>query len=155
MNKVKSSTFPRFMADFETLTGKDVIDETYVWASGICSIDNPYNNDYLKIWNSDEPLYEFLSQFRMCECYFHNLKFDGHFILTYLENHGFIYDDDLSREKSYSTLITGDGQWYMIRVRWMDKEESIKTKTVRRKLKDGTIKEYTSKEKIKSKNSNK
>ena len=113
----KSSTFPRFMADFETLTGKDVIDETYVWASGICSIDNPYNEDYLKIWNSDEPLYDFLSQFRMCECYFHNLKFDGHFILSYLENHGFIYDDDLSREKSYSTLITGDGQWYMIRVR--------------------------------------
>ena len=151
----KTTTFPRFMADFETLTGKDVIDETYVWASGICSIDNPYNEDYLKIWNSDEPLYDFLSQFRMCECYFHNLKFDGYFILTYLEKHGFIYDDDLSREKSYSTLITGDGQWYMIRVRWMDKEEAIKIKTVRRKLKDGTIKEYTSKEKIKGKHSNK
>ena len=28
----------RFMADFETLTGKDVVDETYVWACGICSI---------------------------------------------------------------------------------------------------------------------
>lgn len=66
----KSPSFPRFMADFETLTGKDVTDETYVWASGVCSIDNPYNDDYLKIWNSDEPLYEFLSQFRMCECYF-------------------------------------------------------------------------------------
>ena len=151
----KSSSFPRFMADFETLTGKDVVDETYVWASGVCSIDNPYNDEYLKIWNSDEPLYEFLSQFKMCECYFHNLKFDGHFILTYLENHGFVYDDDLSREKSYSTLITGDGQWYMIRVRWMDADPVLKVKTQRKKMKDGTIKEYEIKEKIKGKHSNK
>lgn len=154
-SRFKSTTFPRFMADFETLTGKDVVDETYVWASGVCSIDNPYDDNYLKIWNSDEPLYEFLSQFRMCECYFHNLKFDGHFILSYLENHGFIYDDDLSREKSYSTLITGEGQWYMIRVRWNDGVEQVKTKVVKRKLKDGTIKEYVSKEKIKGKNTNK
>lgn len=151
----KSTFIPRFMADFETLTGKDVVDETYVWASGVCSIDNPYDDNYLKIWNSDEPLYEFLSQFRMCECYFHNLKFDGHFILSYLENHGFIYDDDLGREKSYSSLITGDGQWYMIRVRWNDAPGQVKTKVVKRKLKDGTIKEYVSKEKIKGKNTNK
>ena len=151
----KSSTFPRFMADFETLTGKDVIDDTYVWASGVCSIDNPYNEDYLKIWNNDNELYKFLSQFTFCECYFHNLKFDGYFILTYLENNGFVYDEDLSREKSYSTLITGDGQWYMIRVRWMDGNDKVKTKTNRKKMKDGTYKEYTVKEKVKGKHSNK
>lgn len=52
--EVKKQQVLRFMADFETLTGKDVIDETYVWASGICSIDNPYNEEYLKIWNNDE-----------------------------------------------------------------------------------------------------
>lgn len=151
----KSKVFPRFMADFETLTGKDVVDETYVWASGVCSIDNPYNEDYLKIWNSDEPLYDFLSQFPMCECYFHNLKFDGHFILSYLENHGFVYNEDLEREKSYSTLITGDGQWYMIRVRWMDGATKYRTKTVKKKMKDGTYKEYEVKQKVNGKNVNK
>lgn len=150
----KGTEFPRFMADFETLTGKDVVDETYVWASGVCSIDNPYDDNYLKIWNSDEPLYEFLSQFRMCECYFHNLKFDGQFILSYLENHGFVYDEDLDREKSYSTLITGDGQWYMIRVRWMDTQEE-RTRVIKRKLKDGTVKEYQGKDTKKRKHSNK
>ena len=143
------------MADFETLTGKDVVDETYVWASGVCSIDNPYNENHLKIWNSDEPLYEFLSQFPMCECYFHNLKFDGHFILSYLENHGFVYNEDLDREKSYSTLITGDGQWYMIRVRWMDGETKYRTKTIKKKMKDGTYKEYEVKQKVNGKNVNK
>ncbi len=151
----KSKVFPRFMADFETLTGKDVGDETYVWASGVCSIDNPYNENHLKIWNSDEPLYEFLSQFPMCECYFHNLKFDGHFILSYLENHGFVYNEDLDREKSYSTLITGDGQWYMIRVRWMDGETKYRTKTIKKKMKDGTYKEYEVKQKVNGKNVNK
>lgn len=151
----KSKVFPRFMADFETLTGKDVVDETYVWASGVCSIDNPYNENHLKIWNSDEPLYEFLSQFPMCECYFHNLKFDGHFILSYLENHGFVYNEDLDREKSYSTLITGDGQWYMIRVRWMDGETKYRTKTIKKKMKDGTYKEYEVKQKVNGKNVNK
>ena len=116
-NGVKGQKVLRFMADFETLTGKDVIDETYVWAAGVCSIDNPYNEEYLKIWNNDEGLYQFLSQFPLCECFFHNLKFDGHFIVYYLETHGFIYDDDLEREKSYRTLITDDGQRYMITVR--------------------------------------
>lgn len=143
------------MADFETLTGKDVVDETYVWASGVCSIDNPYNEEHLKIWNSDEPLYAFLSQFPMCECYFHNLKFDGHFILSYLENHGFVYNEDLDREKSYDTLITGDGQWYMIRVRWMDGETKYRTKTIKKKMKDGTYKEYEVKQKVNGKNVNK
>ena len=52
--EVKKQKVLRFMADFETLTGKDVIEETYVWASGVCSIDNPYNEEYLKIWNNDE-----------------------------------------------------------------------------------------------------
>ena len=151
----KNQSFPRFMADFETLTGRDVVDETYVWASGICSIDNPYNEDYLKIWNSDEPLYEFLSQFRMCECYFHNLKFDGHFILSYLENHGYVYDEDLSCEKSYSTLITGDGQWYMIRVRWRDGKSGTSSFTQKKIMKDGTIKEYKVKRSRKAKHTNK
>ena len=85
----------RFMADFETLTGKDVVDETYVWASGICSIDNPYDESFLKIWNNDEDLYLFLSQFSYSECYFHNLKFDGHFIMHYLLSHGYVYDEGI------------------------------------------------------------
>ena len=47
--EVKKQKVLRFMADFETLTGRDVVDQTYVWASGVCSIDNPYNEEYLKI----------------------------------------------------------------------------------------------------------
>ena len=31
--EVKKQKVLRFMADFETLTGRDVVDETYVWAS--------------------------------------------------------------------------------------------------------------------------
>ena len=138
----------RFMADFETLTGDDVVDETYVWASGICSIDNPYDEKYLKIWNNDEDLYHFLSQFPSSECYFHNLKFDGHFIMHYLLSHGYVYDEDLSTEKTFNTLITDTGQWYMIDVRWAD-IITKRTKKRKKRMKDGTYKEYE--EKVKSK----
>ena len=41
--EVKKQKVLRFMADFETLTGRDVVEQTYVWASEVCSIDNPYN----------------------------------------------------------------------------------------------------------------
>ena len=138
----------RFMADFETLTGRDVIDKTYVWASGICSIDNPYDENFIKIWNNDEDLYHFLSQFPYSECYFHNLKFDGHFIMHYLLSNGFVYDEDLSNEKTFNTLITDTGQWYMIDVRWTD-IITKRTKKRKKRMKDGTYKEYE--EKVKSK----
>lgn len=135
--QVKGKIFRRFMADFETFTGKD-IDETYVWASGVCSIDNPYDESLCHIWSSDEGLYEFLAKEELCECYFHNLKFDGHFILYYLQTHGFSYDDELDNEKTFRTLITGEGQWYMITVRWADTfKEYQATKT--RKNKDGFV----------------
>ena len=136
----------RFMADFETLTGKDVVDETYVWACGICSINNPYDESYLKIWNNDEDLYLFLSQFSYSECYFHNLKFDGHFIMHYLLSQGFTYDEDLTTEKTFNTLITDTGQWYMIDVRWLD-IATYTPKKRKKKMKDGSYKEYKEKKK--------
>ena len=122
--EVKKQKVLRFMADFETLTGKDVVDATYVWASGVCSIDNPYNEKYLKIWNNDEGLYKFLSQFPLCECFFHNLKFDGSFILDYLMRYDYTqaYSEAEQRwlknsempRKSFRYLISDMGQWYTI-----------------------------------------
>ena len=61
-NKHGANENPIFMADFETLTGNDV-EETYVWASCVCSITNAYTNPNTQIWNNDKQLYEYLSQF--------------------------------------------------------------------------------------------
>ena len=71
-----------YTADFETTT-----DETdcRVWAFAVCDVDSP--EDYL-VGNSIEGFMEWCRQHANCELYFHNLGFDGAFILDYLEKHG-------------------------------------------------------------------
>ena len=47
--------------------------------------------------------------------YFHNLKFDGTFILDWLLNNGYEYKDDLSKvDKGFNALIGDMGQFYSI-----------------------------------------
>lgn len=48
--------------------------------------------------------------------YFHNLKYDGSYILNWLFANGYTYDDDLSLEKSFKGCISDMGQWYFIEV---------------------------------------
>ena len=49
--------------------------------------------------------------------YFHNLKFDGSYIVSWLLENGFKYDDELSNKFTFSASISDVGLWYMIRVR--------------------------------------
>lgn len=53
-------------------------------------------------------------------CYFHNLGFDGRFILDWLMKHGyeFIEGDDLFENQTFKTLISGMGKFFSITVRW-------------------------------------
>ena len=48
--------------------------------------------------------------------YFHNLKFDGSYILNWLFRNGYTFDTKLSREKTFSTSISDMGLWYFIEV---------------------------------------
>ena len=74
----------RIMADFETVTWLE--DETYVWAWGCCEIGNESN---LKIGNNIDSFIEYCKQNKNSVVYFHNLKFDGEFILCWLLTHNF------------------------------------------------------------------
>lgn len=53
-------------------------------------------------------------------CYFHNLKFDGHFILDYLLNAGFKHVEGQGgiQPKTFKSLISDMGKFYSITVRW-------------------------------------
>lgn len=68
-----------YTADFETATW--IPTETWVWAYAICNIDNP--SDFTYGLSIDDFM-------RWCESeknptlYFHNLKFDGEFIIYWL-----------------------------------------------------------------------
>ena len=103
----------KFTADFETTTD---INDCRVWAYAICEIGDPdnfiYGNslDEFMAWCAD-PKHNYL-------LLFHNLKFDGAFILNWLYKNGFEYIKDRKerRDNSFTTLITDMGQYYSIEV---------------------------------------
>lgn len=53
-------------------------------------------------------------------CYFHNLKFDGHFILDWLMKNDYhhVQTDLLKRENTFKTLISNMGAFYSITIKW-------------------------------------
>ena len=113
----------RFTADFETATW--VPDKTWVWAWSLCDIENPEN---VECGNNIETFFERIKKEANPYIYFHNLKFDGEFILYYLMTHDFEYvESQEKRNKTFSTLISDMGLFYSIEVYF---EVGKKTKKV-------------------------
>ena len=113
----------RFTADFETSTWN--LDETWVWAWSLCDIENPENVD---IGNSIETFFERIKKEENPYVYFHNLKFDGEFLLYYLIKNGFEWVESREkRDNTFSTLISDMGLFYSIEVYF---EVGKKTKKV-------------------------
>ena len=50
--------------------------------------------------------------------YFHNLAFDGSFIVDYLLRNGYKHVKDDPKVNEFATLISKLGMWYSIRVKW-------------------------------------
>jgi len=101
------------VADFETTT--DPLD-CRVWAWGMAYIDRPMDVEI------DDTLEHFIERISMenCVVYFHNLRFDGTFILDYLLREGYQYSNEKWGPKKYcfTTLISDLGQFYTIKVNW-------------------------------------
>ena len=102
----------RFTADFETSTW--LSDESFVWAWAICEIGNV---DNLRIGNSIDTFMELVEKENNPIILFHNLKFDGEFILYWLMKNGFLYTEKKERkDRTFSTLISDMGLFYEIEV---------------------------------------
>lgn len=102
-----------FTADFETTTNPA---DCRVWAYAISEIGDPDNFQY---GNNLDDFMEWCAYDRQnFKVYFHNLKFDGEFILWWLLAHGFEWVNDKKdrHDKSFTTLITDMGAWYSIEV---------------------------------------
>ena len=105
----------QLVGDFETTTD---INDCRVWGSCLVNIDNL---EVIQLVNNiDETmlLLEELTINEKVELYYHNLKFDGEFIISWLYNNGFTYDEGLSSMKTFRTLITDSGIFYQIEVRF-------------------------------------
>lgn len=106
--------------DFETLATKECIEKgyTYVWGWGSYHLETDtflYGNS---IDNFFETIYNNYKLEGEIDLYFHNLKFDGSFILNWLENNGYNYVEKINKsckaKKVYTTLVSGLGTFYNI-----------------------------------------
>lgn len=93
-------------ADFETTTD---VNDCRVWAWCVCEVGDIDNMFY---GNNIESFIEFM-RINQGEYYFHNLAFDGEFILHYLLNNGFTYSDK-AQTNTFKTLISAMGKFYQI-----------------------------------------
>lgn len=107
-----------YVADFETTSERYYNEHGYtrVWLWSICDKDANIIQDGTDI----ESFIIFARQLCGATIYFHNLKFDGSFIVDYLFSQGWVYYDKLDKnvEKGFTTLIDDAGAWYSIDIRY-------------------------------------
>ena len=103
----------KFTADFETNVSEN---DCRVWAYALCEIGNTDNFIY---GNDIEDFIKFCSNKKEnYVLYFHNLKFDGEYIFSYLLENGYtcIKDKKDRADKTFTTLISDTGQFYSIEI---------------------------------------
>lgn len=118
----------RFVADLET---NNNVNDCRVWAAGIAEVPAQYTTSpMVRHWNNLDGLMEFLSSQEVThEVYFHNAKFDAQFLIDYLINNGYELDEDLSKPKTFRTLITTANVFYSLEIcHWAKTEKNGKDK---------------------------
>lgn len=112
----------KFTADFETCTWLE--DETYVWAWAVCEIGNEEN---LVIDNNIDSFIDFCYKEKNSTFYFHNLAFDGEFIIYWLLTNGFEHVEKTKdcKDKTFTTLISDAGLFYQITIYFKRKNKNV------------------------------
>lgn len=100
----------RYTADFETTTDPET---AHVWSWESCVVGDPDNfcrgidiESFIEYCSWEDRI-----------IYFHNLKFDSSYILSYLLTHGYSWSNKRALNKhEFSTLISNMGQFYSVTV---------------------------------------
>ena len=118
-------------ADFETTTNEL---DCRVWAWGVCEVGNP---DYFTYGNDIDSFMQYMKLSNNSTFYFHNLKFDGEFILCWLFENGYkhVLDRKQADTKTFTTLISDKGQFYSIRIYFEKKGKQTNAVTIYDSLK--------------------
>ena len=112
----------KLAADFETTTDEN---DCRVWAWGVCEIGRPTNFMY---GNDLTEFMEYTKNSGNATFYFHNLKFDGEFIMVWLFENGFKHVTDRKdlETKTFTTLISNKGQFYSMKIMFEKKGKRTK-----------------------------
>ena len=121
----------KLCADFETTTNEL---DCRVWAWAVCEIGNP---EYFQYGNDIDGFFQYMKSSNNSTFYFHNLKFDGEFILCYLFEHGYkhITDRRDAKPKTFTTLISDSGQFYSMKIYFDKQGKNVKSATIYDSLK--------------------
>lgn len=111
LTRLNGSLNSIWVADFETTTDPD---DCRVWGWGVCNLDD---TERIEIGNDIASFVAWASG-KNAVVYFHNLRFDGRFIIDYLLRNKFTHSDSRPRRGEFATLISDSGQFYSITVRW-------------------------------------
>ena len=128
------------VADFEWRQEDDSHAQTKaeVWAAATIQLDFPTDPDYVRVFtNLDDYMKDCFEHTRKELIYFHNLKADGSYIISWLLQNKFSlwsYVDPTSGQerlmdkaikymptRSFVCRINDMGQWYSITIRWKNK----------------------------------
>lgn len=110
----------KYVADFETTSSSqyEIDKHTRVWAVAVMEIESEElellsnNIDDFFAWSLRDN-----KNHKTKEIYFHNLKFDGPFIIDWLFKNGFTHSKERKlKEMEFSTLISSTGVWYNITI---------------------------------------
>lgn len=116
-----------YAGDFETTTDEN---DCRVWAYALCNVEDPTEFIY---GNSIDEFFDICKDYlHNYKIWFHNLKFDGVFIINYLLNHGFthIQNKKDKADNTFTTLIGDMGQFYSIVVYFKVNKKSRHTNKV-------------------------
>lgn len=122
----------QYCADFETTSVKNFEIEKRVRVWGVNVREITTNKSVLTSNNIDD-FFSFFEK-QSAEVFFHNLKFDGHFIIYWLLTHGYSYTEE-PKEKCFSTLITSMGTWYEVTIYHKIFDKRVVKTTIRDSLK--------------------
>lgn len=108
-------TIDLYACDFET-TVYSGQDHTEVWSSALCKIGT--EDEAIVHHSIDETMEYWESIGNDVIGYYHNLKFDGTFIVSWLFNHGYSWQKDKNKllPSEFTTLISDMGMWYTINI---------------------------------------
>ena len=122
----------RFVGDFETATW--LKNETWVWAWCVAEIGNEAN---IRLGNNIASFFELCKNENNPIVYFHNLKFDGEFIISYLLDEGYIpiIDKKERKDKTFTCLISDMGTFYSIEIYFEVNKKKTKKVTIYDSLK--------------------
>lgn len=113
---MRTRNYEYYVADFETTVYKGQ-QFTEVWAAAVVKL----GSEDVEVLHS---LPDFLSYIYAKKtnivCYFHNVKFDGNFLLDYLLRNGYTWNrvaEGKMLNKQFKCAISDRGQWYSITVK--------------------------------------